>query len=264
MVDGLDEADQEPGGERGLQLGLPDSLPDGVFVVATSRFGLDRALHAIRNPADWLQIEVEGEDNLDDMDRFLRAVISARDGDTRLVKALRETGVETDGFRAKVARACAGVWIYLRYVLDEIRDGDRDPRSVAGLPGDLAGYYAGQVGAMAGAGRKTRRPAQLGNRAGYPCFGVLGAARAPLTGVEMAGFAAVSSAEAARVFVEENARAFLSRRNDTPAGAAVCPAASEPARPARREHSRTARPGQHGPHVGRSGRMPRTGRSPTR
>jgi WD40 repeat protein len=215
VVDGLDEAGPEPGGERDLPLGLPDSLPDGVFVVTTSRFGLDRALHAVRNPADWLQIEVEGDDNLDDMDRFLRAVTSAEDGDARLVKALREAGVETDWFHAKVARACAGVWIYLRYVLDEIRDGARNPRGVAGLPGDLAGYYAGQVEQWRGAA-EDEAAARRWEQVRLPLLGVLGAAQAPLTVAELAGLAAVPSAEAARVFVEESARAFLSRRCDSP------------------------------------------------
>ena len=65
-------------GGRGLPLGLPKSLPDGVYVVATSRFGIDRALHAVRNPAEWLQIEVEGTDNLDDMRRFIDNVDLSR------------------------------------------------------------------------------------------------------------------------------------------------------------------------------------------
>src|SRR5271165_3496288 len=84
VVDGLDEAEPEAAGSggRGLPLGLPESLPDGVYVVATSRFGIHRALHAVRNPADWLQIEVEGAENLDDMEayrfrRHLYYVISA-------------------------------------------------------------------------------------------------------------------------------------------------------------------------------------------
>src|SRR5208337_335507 len=38
VVDGLDEAEQEAAGARGLPLGLPESLPEGVYVVATSRF----------------------------------------------------------------------------------------------------------------------------------------------------------------------------------------------------------------------------------
>jgi len=145
VVDGLDEAEPEPDGGRGLPLGLPQSLPDGVFVVATSRFGIDRVLHAIRNPADWLQIEVEGADNLDDMRRFIQDVTSSEVGDARLVQMLRDGGVEVGWFRANVAQTCAGVWIYLRYVLDEIRDGTRNPRSIGDLPADLAGFYAEQV-----------------------------------------------------------------------------------------------------------------------
>src|SRR5215469_2016547 len=93
LVDGLDEAETETPTARGLPLGLPDRLPDGVFVVATSRFGIDRALHAVRNPADWLEIEVEGADNLDDMRRFIDHVTSVGGGDIRLIDALGRDGV---------------------------------------------------------------------------------------------------------------------------------------------------------------------------
>ena len=154
VVDGLDEAEPEAGagiGGRGLPLGLPDSLPDGVYVVATSRFGIDRALHAVRNPADWLHIEVEGAGNLDDMRRFIRDITAPEVGDGRLLKMLHDAGVDVGWFRTKVAQSCAGVWIYLRYVLDEIRDGTRTPRSVGDLPGDLAGFYAEQVERWRGA-----------------------------------------------------------------------------------------------------------------
>src|SRR5271166_6034831 len=109
VVDGLDEAEPEAAGSggRGLPLGLPESLPDGVYVVATSRFGIHRALHAVRNPADWLQIEVEGAENLDDMRRFIQDVTSAEGGDARLVKMLLDGAVDIDWFRATVAKACA-------------------------------------------------------------------------------------------------------------------------------------------------------------
>ena len=215
MVDGLDEAEPEAGGirKRGLPLGLPESLPDGVYVVATSRFGMDRALHAVRNPADWLQIEVEGADNLGDMRLFLRNVTSPEDGDARLVKRLRNGGVDVDWFRINVAQACAGIWIYLRYVLDEIRDGDRSPRSVRDLPADLAGFYAEHVEMWRGAEEDDaarRRWEQIR----LPLLGTLGAARAPLTLAELAAFAEVLSPEATRVFIEETIRPFLSRRED--------------------------------------------------
>ncbi len=217
VVDGLDEAEPESSGGRGLPLGLPDSLPDGVFVVATSRLGIDRALHAVRNPADWLQIEVEGLDNLGDMQRFIEGVTSSADGDARLVKTLVENGVDLAWFRETVARACGGVWIYLRYVLDEIRDGARNPRSVGELPADLAGFYAGQVDRWRGAADDEvaqRRWEQVR----LPLLGVLGAARAPLTVAQLARFAAVPSQETARIFIEESARAFLSRHDDDPSG----------------------------------------------
>ena len=162
VVDGLDEAEPEPTGGRGLPLGLPESLPDGVYVVATSRFGIDRALHAVRNPADWLQIEVEGADNLDDMRRFIQDVTSPECGDRRLVEMLGGGGVDVRWFRAMLAQACAGVWIYLRYVLDEIRDGIRNPRSIGDLPGDLAGFYAEQVERWRGPGEDEAAPAPVG------------------------------------------------------------------------------------------------------
>jgi len=213
VVDGLDEAEPEAtSDDRGLPLGLPASLPDGVFVVATSRFGIDRALHAVRNPADWLQIEVEGADNLDDMRRFIKDVTSPDSGDPRLVKALSRDGVDVGWFRSAVAEACAGVWIYLRYVLDEIRDG-RDVQSVARLPEDLAGYYGEQIQRWRGKPGEEAARAALG--AGQAAAaGALAAARAPLTVAELASFAGVPSPEAARVFIEETAGAFLSRRDD--------------------------------------------------
>ena len=215
VVDGLDEAEPEAAGGRGLPLGLPKILPDGVYVVATSRFGIDRALHAVRNPAEWLQIEVEGTDNLDDMRRFIDNATSPDDGDARLVTMLHADGVDIGWFRAHVAQACAGVWIYLKYVLDEIRDGTRNPRSVGDLPGDLGGFYAEQVERWRGAAEDEAAQRRW-EQVRLPLLGVLGAARAPLTVAELAGFAAVPSPEAARVFVEESARAFLSCRDDGP------------------------------------------------
>ena len=92
-----------------------------------------------------------------------------------------------------MAQACAGVWIYLRYVLDEIRDGIRNPRSVGDLPGDLAGFYAEQVDRWRGAAEDETAQRRW-EQVRLPLLGVLGAARAPLTVAELAAFAAVPSA----------------------------------------------------------------------
>jgi hypothetical protein len=215
VVDNLDEAEASAAGDTDLPLGLPPSLPDGVFVVATSRFGIDRALHAVRNPADWLEIEVEGADNLDDMRRFIDGVTDPVRGDRRLREVLLAGGVGEAWFRRTLADRCAGVWIYLRCVLDEIRDGVRDPRHVNELPGDLAGYYAEQIERWRG------DPADLAGQSRWdrvylPLLSVLAAARAPLTVGELGTFAGVTSKAVASAFVEETARAFLNRRDEQP------------------------------------------------
>jgi hypothetical protein len=213
VVDGLDEAEAGASVDTGLPLGLPTSLPDGVFVVATSRFGIDRALQAIRNPADWLQIEVEGPNNLDDMRRFIREITDPQTGDQALTEALKTAGVNISRFRRTLADRCAGVWIYLRYVLDEIRDGTRDARQVNRLPGDLAGYYAQQINRWRG---DPANPASriLWQQIYLPLLGVLAAARGPLTIQELTKFSGVAGEETIRAFVEETARAFLNRHRD--------------------------------------------------
>jgi WD40 repeat protein len=213
VVDGLDEAEPERPADTALPLGLPDSLPDGVFIVATSRFGMDRALHAVRRPADWLQIEVEGADNLADMNHYLQAVTAPDGGDGPLVAALRRDGVDAAWFCTNAAVTCAGVWIYLRYLLDEIREGDRSPRSVDKLPGDLAGYYAEQIERWRGS-PDDEAAQRRWEQVRLPLLGVLGAAREPLPVAELTRFAAAPPGEKARAFIEETARAFLNQRDD--------------------------------------------------
>ena len=210
VVDGLDEAEAGADAGADLPLGLPVSLPGGVFVVVTSRFGIEAALHSVRNPADWRQIEVEGADNLADMAAFLRDITADPvKRDSALLAALKCHGVDAGWFRRRLAERCAGVWIYLRYVLEEIRSGDRDPGQVDALPADLAGYYAEQVR------RWSKDPPGGGGsrweQVWLPLLGVLAAAREPLSLAELACYADVASEQATRVFVEETARAFLSR-----------------------------------------------------
>ncbi|MFC4149874.1 WD40 repeat domain-containing protein [Micromonospora mangrovi] len=208
VVDGLDEVDDGSDATE-LPLGLPVSLPDGVFVVATSRFGIDRALHGVRRPAVWLEIDVDGRDNLVDIRRFIADVTDPDRGDERLHQAVRGGGTDLEWFREAVARSCAGVWIYLQYVLDEIREGVRDPRSVAALPSDLAGYYAEQIGRW-----RSQATQQQWAHVTLPLLGVLGAARAPLTVEQLAAFAGVPSIDTVRVFTEETIRPFLRRHDD--------------------------------------------------
>lgn len=146
VVDGLDEADPPvPGRDTGIPLGLPrpESLPDGVFVVATSQYG--PPLVAIGDPDSWHTIDVDGAENRADMRRFLTEAVSGDHPLPELVTALGKQGVDPTGFIDTLTLRCAGVWIYLRYVLDDIVTDRRSPREVGGLPDRLAGYYLEQI-----------------------------------------------------------------------------------------------------------------------
>ena len=120
--------------------------------------------------------------------------------------------MDVDWFRRTLAQRCAGVWIYLRYVLDEIRDGLRDPREVSLLPGDLAGYYAEQVDRWRG-DLTSLAGQDRWERVCLPLLGVLAAARAPLTAAELASYADVP-AEATRSLLDVTIRAFLNLAGD--------------------------------------------------
>ena len=106
-------------------------------------------MHAVRNPADWRQIEVDGADNLKDMRRFIDDVTDPNSSDRLLTAVIQTSGVDLTWLRRTLAEHYGGVWIYLRYVLDEIRDGMREASQVDRLPADLAGYYCPTDRAMA-------------------------------------------------------------------------------------------------------------------
>src|SRR5262249_53569707 len=48
-------------------------------------------------------------------------------------------------FSSVLAERCGGVWVYLRYVLNELRIGLRQPDQITDLPSGLRNYYADQI-----------------------------------------------------------------------------------------------------------------------
>jgi len=139
VVDGLDEAETDPPGMRtGIPLGLPrpNLLPAGVYVIVTSRSGI-----AVTPQAYQVDIEVRGADSLADMHAYLTRVLTGPQADPALTAALARCQVDPEWFTRTLTRRCYGVWLYLRYVLDEIRTDSRDPREVVSLPAGLHGYY---------------------------------------------------------------------------------------------------------------------------
>ncbi|WP_439658404.1 hypothetical protein ACSHWB_39395 [Lentzea sp. HUAS TT2] len=120
LVDGADEAETRP-----QPWGLPDLLPAGVYVVGTFRTGSTPA--RCESPRAVLRLSALGDENLQDLRAHLLQHAPA--------------GVPVD----ELAARCGGVWIYLRYVLEEIRLGLRQPEDLADLPGDLSSYYLAQL-----------------------------------------------------------------------------------------------------------------------
>ena len=136
VVDGLDEADT-PG--EGLPFGLPSLLPDGVYVVGTYRTG--RSPMRPDAPAATLRIAKDDQRNEDDILKYLaKAVV-----EDVLAARLAQAGAGQADFTDLLAKRCGGVWVYLRYVLSELRFGLRQPDEIGDLPPGLRDYYADQI-----------------------------------------------------------------------------------------------------------------------
>ena len=133
VVDGADEA--EPVHDGGQPWGLPSVLPNGVFVVGTHRSGFTPP--PCTPPPLIVPIMPESEDNHRDVVEHLAAVAQNAELSAKLTTA----GISAERFAADLAHRCGGIWVYLRYIIDEIQHGLRDPSSLTGLPGDLATYY---------------------------------------------------------------------------------------------------------------------------
>lgn len=206
VVDGLDEADQPaPGQDTGIPLGLPrpEHLPDGVFIVATSRFG--PPLAALHDRVSWHTIRVDGPGNLDDMRRYIEGTVHGPGARPQLVGLLQRQGVAPTWFVDTLVRQCAGVWIYLQYVLDAILDGQRSAANLDTLPGGLAAYYAEQI--------QRWRTSSTWATVGVPALATLVALRRPATIADL-GQLVASPVEPMREWLDERLRPFLDVSRD--------------------------------------------------
>ena len=136
VVDGLDEA--EPVAD-GLPFGLPVTLPEGVYVVATYRTGLSLVQPAV--PARYPRIEENSQENRDDIRAFLDRAVH----EVPLSGRIADAGLDPARFARLLAERSGGVWVYLRYVLEELRTGARQPGEAGDLPSGLQDYYADQI-----------------------------------------------------------------------------------------------------------------------
>jgi NACHT domain-containing protein len=193
VVDGLDEADDD-GAE--LPLGLPADLPAGVFAIVTCRSSTE--LSGLREPFSVLPIEARASENLDDLHTYLAQQIAAEP----LAAILAGSGLSSAEFIGDLLNSCGGLWVYLKYVLDEIRTGRRSPHDVTGLPRSLGQFYADSL-------RPLRRDRTAWVSLHRPVLSTLAAAAEPVTVAALAALSGVDDVDAVHGFCDYLYRPFL-------------------------------------------------------
>ncbi|MBC6460544.1 hypothetical protein [Actinomadura sp. HBU206391] len=136
VVDGLDEAEGD-----GPALGLPHLLPPGVQVIATYRDGIPPGRLPYGDGVRTVRIEADDQENRKDIGQFL----AHRVREETIAARLAAAGVSEEEFIALLSERCRGVWVYLRYMLSEIRVGPWDRADLEKLPAGLADFYCQHI-----------------------------------------------------------------------------------------------------------------------
>ena len=137
VIDALDEA-----GTLKYQnvLGLPKSLPKGVFIIASQcPVGVTLSIDTVKTCRDFCRLSDFKEENEEDIRRFLHNVITW----PKIAALLKEHNYTSDKFVSILIKKCQGVWIYLHYVIPEIESGARSISDLDSLPEGLLNYYIG-------------------------------------------------------------------------------------------------------------------------
>ena len=183
VVDALDEAGA---GLNGNPLGLPKTLPEGVFLILSQR-PVNLPLRIDPYPR-MVRLTPDDQRNLEDVATYLSAIAAqlstGSDDVARILEVLKERS--------------AGNWMYLYYVIPEIQKGRR-PED---LPLGLAGYYGEYWG-------RWRRQSDW-NRLYAPLLAVLAAAREAANAEQLRNWAGLNAeTRKVRQLLEERWAAFL-------------------------------------------------------
>jgi hypothetical protein len=202
VCDALDEAGTFPDGNV---FGLPNVLPDGVYLILSQR-PVNVKLPNLEPLT--VRLEAQGADNLGDMEKYLRVVAQR----ASVADQIRAKNYSDAFFIQTLKEKSLGVWMYLHYVIKEIENGSRAPLELEALPTGLVGYYADFWGDWR-MGRKGRGQGEQAWNALYaPLLATLAAAQEAIpigTLIQWAGVNADEDevtrlvAEEWRAFIEE-------------------------------------------------------------
>ncbi len=143
VVDALDEVEQEPG--AGNILFLPETLPERVYLFLTRRpYTPEKKRLRISVPSQELDLrKMEYEKlNAEDIKGYIRLFLDHdKDHKDNLIKWIAERDISADKFVEQVAAKSENNFMYLRYVLPAIANGDYNDLSLQQLPSGLQDYY---------------------------------------------------------------------------------------------------------------------------
>ncbi len=134
-VDSLDEADRLGLASSVNNLFLPHSLPEGVYIVLTTRPLADVRLEVARKQV--LDLEASSAGNLQDITEYIESFIQRPAMQARI----STLGYKLDDFLAALRVKSQGNFMYLYHVLPNIEAGRLIPSSVNDLPDGLLDYY---------------------------------------------------------------------------------------------------------------------------
>lgn len=134
-VDSLDESDRLGLAPSVNSLYLPSYLPQGVYIVITTRPLQDFHLHVMRQKI--IDIEPEANENLIDIEAYISNFMIQRGMQARL----RNWKVTADSFKMKISQKSQGNFMYLYHVLPAIAEGRFRKGTLDELPDGLLAYY---------------------------------------------------------------------------------------------------------------------------
>lgn len=136
VVDALDESERLGIGPGGNLLHLPFTLPDGVYLVVTSR-PLDDLQLQVSNSRE-LFLEPDSEGNLLDIQTYIANYLGSN---VKLRARVASWRVTEEAFVQALAIKSEGNFIYLRQVLPDIAEGRFREGTIEELPKGLTQYY---------------------------------------------------------------------------------------------------------------------------
>ncbi|MEH2219939.1 MAG: AAA family ATPase [Nostoc sp.] len=143
VVDALDEVEQEGNGNL---LDLPQNIPDGVYFLLTRRpynQETKRLILSPDTPVDELDLRKDEYKNFsaEDVKEYLHLFLSADKYKDELKKWITDRKITEDNFIEEVAAKSENNFMYLRYVLPWIAEGEYSDLTLQGLPQGLKDYY---------------------------------------------------------------------------------------------------------------------------